>query len=233
MAAKTTRLEREKPERSVKVILIGGVVIEAFGEDSLFEVLRCENVNHLARLWEGAEASVVLVNFEGLSEGERANLRKQVTRFEAVPVVAVADSVDDEMCEKLLRTGCMGSLRRREDATTITRAVKAVIAGELWFPRATLSRVLRGFLVAHDPDRLTSRELEILPLVGADLNNQQIGDKLFISRETVRWHIKSLHAKLGTRTRRGLSDHVRLMNRVGKMMPVQRESGSSPQSLAG
>ncbi len=197
------------------------------------EVHQCEDVNHVARFWEGAEASVLLVDLERLSDAEKASLRKQITQFNAVHVVAIADSVDDEVCEKLLRTGCMGSLRRREDPTTMARALKAVIAGELWFPRATLSRVLRGFLVAHDPDRLTSRELEILPLVAADLNNQQIADKLFISRETVRWHIKSLHAKLGTRTRRGLSDHVRLMNRLGKAMPVQRESGSNPQSLAG
>jgi DNA-binding NarL/FixJ family response regulator len=112
------------------------------------------------------------------------------------------------------------------------RALRAVIAGELWFPRATLSRVLKGFLIAQDPDRLTSREIEILGLVGSDMNNQQIADKLFISRETVRWHVKSLHAKLGARTRRGLRDHVRLLNRLGKAMPAQRESRNNLHSLA-
>jgi len=71
--------------------------------------------------------------------------------------------------------------------------------------------------------------MEILALIGEDLNNQQVADRLFIARETVRWHIKSLNAKLGIRTRRGLRDHVRLLNRLGKTLPAQRESGKNPQ----
>jgi DNA-binding NarL/FixJ family response regulator len=232
MPVKSSRLESEEEERSIRVILIGGVAEESLGEDSLLEIHRCEDVNRVARFWEGAEASVLLVDLERLSEGERASLRKQMAQFEAVHVLAIADAIDDQACEKLLRMGCVGTLPRRATPATVERALKAVIDGELWFPRATLSRVLRGFLVAQDPDRLTSRELEILALVGADLNTQQIADKLFISRETVRWHIKSLHAKLGTRTRRGLGDHVRLMNRLRNAIPAKRESGSNPRSIA-
>lgn len=230
MPLKNSRLAGEEPV-SVRVILVGGVEAGSFGEDSSFKIHQCQDVSQVTRLWEGAEASVLLVDLERLSDGERAKLRKQMAQFHGVLVLAIADSIGDEDCEKLLRMGCVGSLRRREDPATIVRALRAVIAGELWFPRATLSRVLRGFLVAQDPDRLTSRELEILALVGGDLNNQQIADKLFISRETVRWHIKSLHAKLGTRTRRGLGDHVRLLSRLGKAMPAQRESGNDLRSL--
>ena len=232
MAAKTIP-EKEAPDRRVRVVVMGGVAIESFGEDSRFEVHRCEDVDNVASFWDGAEAGVLLVDLERLSERERAGLGKQIRQLEAVRAMAITDSVDDESCERLLRTGCVGSLRCRDDLATVTRAMKAVLAGELWFPRATLSRVLRGFLVAHDPDRLTSRELEILLLVGDDLNNQQIADKLFISRETVRWHVKSLHTKLGTRNRRGLSDHIRLMNRFGKSMGARIETGSRVQSLAG
>jgi DNA-binding NarL/FixJ family response regulator len=155
-----------------------------------------------------------------------------MAQFNTVLVLAIADSIDDKACENLLRMGCVGSLRRREAPATLIRALKAVIAGELWFPRATLSRVLRGFLAAQDPNRLTSREMEILGLVGGDLNNQQIADKLFISRETVRWHIKGLNAKLGIRTRRGLRDHVRVLHRLGKAMPELRELGNNPTSRA-
>lgn len=230
MGVKTILLEREQPQR-IKVILIGGVAVESFGEDHHFEVHRCEDMSNVGRLWEGAESTAVLVDLARLPEGQRASLFKQIRQFEAVRVVAIAELIDDEVCESLLRMGCMGSLRRREDPATIARALKAVMAGELWFPRAMLSRVLKGFLVAHDPDRLTSREHEILRLVGAGLNNQQIADRLFISRETVRWHIKSLHTKLGTRTRLGLSDQVRLMNRLGKA--AQGGSGVRVQSLAG
>ncbi len=231
MPPKSSRVEREEPER-VRVILIGGVEAESLDEDSPWELLQCEDISQAQPFWESAEASVLLVDLERLSDLEKAHLGKQIAQFTAVRVLAIADSIDDKTCEELIRMGCVGSLPRRVSPATLVRALNAVVAGELWFPRATLSRVLKGFLVAHAPDRLTARELEILALVGADLNNQQIGDKLCISRETVRWHIKSLHSKLGTRTRRGLRDHIQLLNRLGKAKPVQRASGDDLQSRA-
>jgi DNA-binding NarL/FixJ family response regulator len=217
----SSRLGSEEP---IRVILIASVQTESlsFDQDSCFEIHRCDDVTQAARCWSGATASVLLVDLERLSDPERSYLRKQMAHFSSVRVLAIADSIDDKTCENLLRMGCVGSIRREEASQTIARALRAVIAGELWFPRATLSRFLRGFLVAQDPDRLTSRESEILALMDGDLNNQQIADRLFISRETVRWHIKSLHSKLGIRTRRGLREHVRLLHRLGQAIPPGR-----------
>lgn len=229
MALKNSRPESEETKQSVRVIVFGGVANESFGEDSTFEIHRCEDVEQIARFWASAEVNVLLIDLEQLSDSERVHLRKQMAQFSTVLVLAIADSIDDKTCETLLRMGCVGSLRHREPSATILRALNAVIAGELWFPRTMLSRVLKGFLVAQDPNRLTSREMEILGLIGEDLNNQQVADKLFISRETVRWHIKSLNAKLGIRTRRGLRDHVRLLDRFGKSIPAQREAEKNPQ----
>jgi DNA-binding NarL/FixJ family response regulator len=229
MAVKNSRLENEESSTDVRVVLIGGVATESFGEDSTFEIHRCESVSEITRFLAGAQVNVLLIDLGRLSDGERVHLRKQMAQFSTVLVLAIAESIDDKVCESLLRMGCVGSLRGSETPATMLRALKAVIAGELWFPRTVLSRVLRSFLVAQDPDRLTAREHEILGLIGDDLNNQQVADKLFISRETVRWHIKSLNAKLGIRTRRGLRDHVRLLHRLDKTIPAQREAGKNPQ----
>ena len=229
MAPKNPRVEGEESRRSVRVIVIGGVAAESFGEDATFEIHRCEDVSEIAPLCAAAELSVLLIELERLSDPQRAHLRKQMAQFSTMLVLAIADSIDDKACENLLRMGCVGSLAHRQTPATMTRALKAVITGELWFPRTVLSRVLRGFLVAQDPNRLTSREMEILGLIGDDLNNQQVADKLFISRETVRWHIKSLNGKLGIRTRRGLRDHVRLLQRLDKTIPAQRDVGRNPQ----
>jgi DNA-binding NarL/FixJ family response regulator len=226
------RPKSEEPGQRVRVILVGELETEAFGEDSPFEIQKCDDVRQITRHWEATGATVLLVDLERLSDFERSRLRKQMAQFTTILVVAIADSIDDKACENLLRTGCVGSVRHRETRATLLRALKAVLAGELWFPRSTLSRVLRGFLAAQDPNRLTSREVEILGLVGEDLNNQQIADKLFISRETVRWHIKGLNSKLGIGTRRGLRDHIRLLRQLGNAMPAHRESGNHRHSRA-
>ncbi len=49
--------------------------------------------------------------------------------------------------------------------------------------------------------RLTCRELEVLELVAAGLPSRQIGGQLFISEETVNWHIARILSKLHARSR--------------------------------
>jgi len=48
---------------------------------------------------------------------------------------------------------------------------------------------------------LSSRELDILELVGQKLSNKQIARKLFITPETVKWHLKKIYRKLGVSDR--------------------------------
>jgi len=145
---------------------------------------------------------------------------KYIGRANTPFAVAVSDSTDDESCEQLLRMGFVGLLRRSESSQTVGRAISAIVEGELWFPRQTISRVLKGFLIPN-VNRLTTREMEILRLVGSGLNNQQIGDRLFIARETVRWHLRSLYSKLELNGRRSAKEYVRLLSRVGKAMPTK------------
>ena len=59
---------------------------------------------------------------------------------------------------------------------------------------------------APDPRRLgelgiTPRELEILDLIAAGLSNREIGEKLFVSENTVKTHASRLFDKLGARRR--------------------------------
>ncbi len=50
-------------------------------------------------------------------------------------------------------------------------------------------------------DRLHVRESQILDLIARGLRNREIGDRLFLSEETVKWYIKRLFAKLMVRSR--------------------------------
>jgi len=48
---------------------------------------------------------------------------------------------------------------------------------------------------------LTSREHEVLDLLGQGLSNKQIARRLAISEHTVKFHVSSLYAKLGATSR--------------------------------
>lgn len=45
------------------------------------------------------------------------------------------------------------------------------------------------------------REVQILRLISEGLRNREIGDRLFLSEETVKWYLKRLYCKLSVRTR--------------------------------
>jgi len=48
---------------------------------------------------------------------------------------------------------------------------------------------------------LTERELEVLALIAEELSNQEISDRLFISINTVKTHVRNIYGKLGASRR--------------------------------
>lgn len=55
---------------------------------------------------------------------------------------------------------------------------------------------------APEPEHApTAREIEVLQLVSEGLVNREIGDRLYLSEETVKSHVRHLLAKLQARSR--------------------------------
>jgi len=121
----------------------------------------------------------------------------------SVKVLAYGSAQDDRAVQSLLRMGCMGFIEESAPAPLLKRAVRAVANGEIWVGRKLLTRVLQQLLFATRSPRLTRREKEILQLIARGYKNRAIAEKLCISHETVRWHIRGLHAKLGLQDRPG------------------------------
>jgi DNA-binding NarL/FixJ family response regulator len=207
-------------DRAAQLILFGVVDAISQGVERDFEVLRCRDAACLAELREHTKTSVLLVDLEFLSDSNRSQLVKHLGRLNAPLAVAFSDSADDQSCEQLLGMGFVGVLRRDTSQEMLGRAIFAVLDGQLWFPRLTLSRLLKGFLI-RTVNRLTAREMEILTLIGSGLSNQKIADRLFISRETVRWHLRSLYSKLGIKGRQGAKEYVDLLCGAGRPMPAK------------
>jgi LuxR family maltose regulon positive regulatory protein len=65
--------------------------------------------------------------------------------------------------------------------------------------RRTLSPVALSFVLGSSS--LTERELQVLQLIAQNLPNQEIADKLFISINTVKTHVKRIYAKLDVHDR--------------------------------
>jgi DNA-binding NarL/FixJ family response regulator len=68
---------------------------------------------------------------------------------------------------------------------------------------------------AH-PGNLTTRELEVLKLLGEGASNREIADRLFIAENTVKIHVHNLLKKLELPNRREAGKFARRQGLVGQ-----------------
>jgi ATP/maltotriose-dependent transcriptional regulator MalT len=61
-------------------------------------------------------------------------------------------------------------------------------------------------------EQLKSREIEILRLMSDDLTNREIGERLYIGVETVRWYAKQIYSKLDVSGRDEAVEKARLLH---------------------
>jgi DNA-binding NarL/FixJ family response regulator len=171
---------------------------------------------------------VLILDDDSLSKIDPILFARKVDYGRLVPVLVLVSNTSLDHYRSLLRMGCMGFLRPDSPTWQFRRAVDAVASGELWAPRLLLSQICRDYLSAHDPCKLTQREEEILALLAQGRKNVEIAAALFISRETVRWHIRAIYAKLGIHDRQSAVSCA-----IGRSLkPLTHVPGKSHQSVA-
>jgi DNA-binding NarL/FixJ family response regulator len=103
----------------------------------------------------------------------------------------------DVQISRALKAGAraylLKSLLRRELLDTI----RAVFAGQKRIPAEVAAQVANHLA----DDSLTSREIDVLRLIAAGNANKIVADKLSITEETVKGHVKSILSKLGANDR--------------------------------
>ena len=172
---------------------------------------------------------VVLANYSLVSEVSTGELRDHLRQAPAVNLL-VRGTVPRDAEDRLLMEGVVGVIPESFDSALLVRAVRAVHRGEIWAGRLVVARVLRklqGRLLAKE---LTDREFEVLELVAGGFSNREIADKLFICRETVRWHIRSLYSKIRVKNRASATKFARESLLIQASVKEPMSSGSSSGS---
>lgn len=152
----------------------------------------------------------VIMPGNGIRAAER--IRELVPRTTVVMLTA-AD--DDETLFDSLRAGAVGFLPKDMALDRLPEALRGALLGEAAIPRLVTARILsefhrRGALLSSDNRRtlgsLTSREADVLELLGQGLGTADIAMRLYLSQATIRSHVASVMRKFGVGNRAALRE---------------------------
>jgi DNA-binding NarL/FixJ family response regulator len=119
------------------------------------------------------------------------------TEFPEARVIMLTTFEGDVEIHRALQAGARGYLLKNMPPSELLDVIRQVHAGKKRIPPAIASQ-----LAEHMSDEtLTEREVEVLREVAGGNKNRDIANKLFISEETVKVHIKHIMEKLGAADR--------------------------------
>lgn len=144
------------------------------------------------------------INLPGMSGIEATARLKQ--HLPDIQVIMVTVYRDHDQIFAALKAGASGYLLKRSTPEEVRQAIRDVRSGGAPMSAEIARRVVEAFhqpIKAPDDElvKLSKRENEILELLSTGLANKEIADRLSISVETVRVHLRRVYEKLHVHSR--------------------------------
>ncbi len=139
---------------------------------------------------------------DGLAVLEEVNFDALQTK-----VIVVTATEDDRDVVRAMRLGARGVVLKQSATELLLRSIRKVHQGEIWLDQRMTAEVMKAFTksaeggVRREKPLLSDREKEIVQLVAQGYRNREIGEKLFISEQTVKNHLHNIFDKLGVSDR--------------------------------
>ena len=183
----------------INILLADDHKVFAEGLESVLSIklpeARFEIVHSGEAAWSRIEANpdfamlITDISMPGISGLELATRIKQ--HYPKIKVLVVSMHNDRQMVAAVLATEAEGFVLKTSSAQEIANAIKDLLNDNTHYSREVLQVMLSKVkeekqLVMQNP--LTVRELEVLKLVVEENSNEEIAEKLFISRRTVETH---------------------------------------------
>jgi len=187
-------------------MLVRSGVVTVLGDAGIETVGEADNADGLLALVDTAEPDVAIVDIrmppthtdEGIVAAKTIR-----TRFPNVAVLVLSQHLESSYAMRLLEENpsSVGYLLkdRVSDVSTLTDALRRLVAGECVVDAAIVSRLLRRARPRNPLDELTEREREVLGLMAEGHANRAICDLLFLSPKTLETHVSRIFTKLDLR----------------------------------
>jgi DNA-binding NarL/FixJ family response regulator len=145
-------------------------------------------------------ADVVLLDIDMPVMGGVEAASKALALRPELRIITLSMHGDEHYYFAMVAAGVKGFLLKNSGLDEVAAAITTVAEGGTYFSQKLLQGLV-GILrtTPGEDDALSARELEILLAICAGLSNQEIADKLFISKRTVDKHRANIMLKTGSR----------------------------------
>ena len=168
-------------------------------------ICTCSTAEEALKVLPKIEPEMVLMDIQLPNMSGVDCVAKLKELLPSIKAIVVTVYEDPDRIFRALRAGASGYLLKRSTPEEVLGAMREVhlgggaMSGEIarkvigYFREQTTSKA--------ELDELTPREREILELVVHGLSNKDISDRLSLTVESVRWHLKHIYQKLHVHSR--------------------------------
>lgn len=197
-------------DNKIKVLVVDdhelfrkGVIMVLTKMDNVEVIGEAKNGKEFLAMLNSHKPDIVFIDIKmPLMNGIEATT-EAVKRFPFLKIIALSMFGEEEYLHKMINAGAKGFLLKNSSISEIERALRLVSEGKNCYSDDLLGYFTDKFIDNKPKDddaiKLTRRELEVLSLVAQGHSNNEIADKLFISKRTVDGHKANLIQKTGSK----------------------------------
>jgi DNA-binding NarL/FixJ family response regulator len=208
---------------------------DAVKRDRLIQVVGSVSTKQeLFELSAGVEFDIVLIALQMDESGfERCDIVRELRRrFPSVRTILMLDTSQREFVVEALRAGARGVFPKDGTLKMLRKCVRKVYEGHIWATASELSSTLDAVAVAPEiravdakkQDLLSKREREVVSAVAEGLTNREIGERLGLSKHTVKNYLLHVFDKLG------VSNRVELLFLALSQAQPSEDNGDRPST---
>jgi DNA-binding NarL/FixJ family response regulator len=139
---------------------------------------------------------VVLMDARMPGMGGVAAARAIASSHPDVRVVMFTAHAEHDLLWEALDAGAQGFVLKDSESTVLVAAIRQVMEGEPYVDPRLAPDFLRQLAKPRSAGVLSAREREILQMLADGCSNREVSERLVVSVETVKTHVKHILAKL-------------------------------------
>ncbi|MBN2663141.1 MAG: response regulator transcription factor [Bacteroidales bacterium] len=170
--------------------------------DFVEQIYEAKNGREILDNFEKNKADLVLLDIEMPEINGIQAATRLLETYPNLKIIALSMYSDEQYYTPMIEVGVKGFLLKNSDFSDVKIAISEVLEGNNYFSPEILKGIVSGLNTQKNEKKnkeLTKREVEVLLQICKGLSNNEIGDKLFISKRTVDKHRENLLLKTNTK----------------------------------